>query len=374
MAKERRGMIFQRGANVWYARITFTDESGKRRYIKRRAENKSHARELVKLLLREYEDHGERALESAQMTFNELAEFYKETYLVEPQYIDDRKVAGLRSAYDFRLRLTVLQDYFGKRKLRAITHGDIERFRAIRLQTKTRHGKQRSIATVNRELSLLRRIFNVAARSGWIIKNPFYGSVSLITPGDEKPRERTITKQEEERLLEACIGPRAHLRPIIICALDTGMRRGEIFKLQWSDIDFDSRIITVRAFNTKTMRERQVAITERLFSELEALYEVSTKQPEALCFGISDNVKKSFNTVRKGAGLSDVRFHDLRHTHATRLVAAQMPLSEVGRMLGHTQANTTYRYVNANVETAKRAAAVLDEFNRVIKKEELVVH
>jgi integrase len=58
--------------------------------------------------------------------------------------------------------------------------------------------------------------------------------------------------------------------------------------------------------------------------------------------------------------LPDVRFHDLRHTHATRLVGAHIPLSEVGRVLGHTQPNTTYRYVNANVETAKRASAALD--------------
>jgi integrase len=147
-------------------------------------------------------------------------------------------------------------------------------------------------------------------------------------------------------------------------ALDTGMRRGEIFKLKWTDIDFENRIITVHAFNTKTMRERQVAITERLARELETLFELSTKEPDSLCFGIYDNVKKSFNSARKAAGLPDVRFHDLRHTHATRLVAASMPLSEVGRVLGHTQANTTYRYVNANAETAQRAAAILNAYNQ----------
>jgi integrase len=80
-------------------------------------------------------------------------------------------------------------------------------------------------------------------------------------------------------------------------------------------------------------------------------------------FGFSDNVKKSFASARGQAGLPDVRFHDLRHTAATRLVGAHLPLAEVGRILGHTQANTTYRYVNANVETARRAAAALDAFN-----------
>ena len=80
-------------------------------------------------------------------------------------------------------------------------------------------------------------------------------------------------------------------------------------------------------------------------------------------FGILDNVKRSFTAARSKAGLKDLRFHDLRHTGATRLVGAHIPLSEVGRVLGHSQANTTYRYINANIETAKRAAAALDVFN-----------
>jgi len=62
-------------------------------------------------------------------------------------------------------------------------------------------------------------------------------------------------------------------------------------------------------------------------------------------------------------GLKDLRFHDLRRTAATCLVGAHVPLSEAGRVLGHTQANTTYHYVNANIETARRAAAALDAFN-----------
>jgi Phage integrase family len=92
-------------------------------------------------------------------------------------------------------------------------------------------------------------------------------------------------------------------------------------------------------------------------------YELSNKDPDVLVFGIKDNFKKSFGAARSEAGLTDVRLHDLRHTHATRLVAAHIPLGEVGRVLGHTQPSTTYRYVNANRETARRAAAALDLFN-----------
>lgn len=154
-----------------------------------------------------------------------------------------------------------------------------------------------------------------------------------------------------------------HLKAILICALDTGMRQGEIFSLRWRDVDLENGLLTIQALHTKTMKERHVALTARVSLELERLKANASDNPNGLVFGILDNVKRSFTSARSDAGLKDVRFHDLRHTAATRLVGAHIPLSEVGRVLGHTQANTTYRYVNANIETAKRAAAALNAFN-----------
>lgn len=365
MARLQTGYTYQDKKGRWYCRYDYKDESGTWRTIRRRADSKAKAKELLDNLLREFKERGQKAIDGDRMSFNDLADFYRDTYLIEPQYVNERKVAGLRDWYNYRLLLTVLQSYFGERKLKTISHSDLERFRIQRLKTPTRHGKQRSIAAVHRELSLLRRMLNVAKRNRWIPENPFDAGDSLIRPGDERPRERIITREEETRLLAACTGYRAHLRPILICALDTGMRRGEILKLKWADIDFINRLIFVRAFNTKTMRERQVALTTRLSAELEQLQAKSKKAPDALVFGVVDNVKKAFNTARRMAGLPDVRFHDLRHTAASRLVQSQIALSEVGRVLGHTQPATTYRYVNANAETARRAAAALDLFNGV---------
>jgi integrase len=101
----------------------------------------------------------------------------------------------------------------------------------------------------------------------------------------------------------------------------------------------------------------------RLRLELERLWEASRKVDEDLVFGVVSNVKRSFMSARKIAGLSDVRFHDLRHTAATRLIQGHLPLQEVGRVLGHSQNSTTYRYVNANAETVQRAAAIMDALN-----------
>ncbi len=103
------------------------------------------------------------------------------------------------------------------------------------------------------------------------------------------------------------------------------MRRGELFSLVWEDVDFENRLITIRAFNTKMMRERRIGMTERLTSELGILY-AKNLDPKALLFGIS-SVKRSFDKVRAKTGLSDLKFHNLRHTLATRLGSRHSPLA-----------------------------------------------
>jgi len=87
---------------------------------------------------------------------------------------------------------------------------------------------QRSIATVNREPAYLRCLLNIAERNGWINRNPFKCGDALIHVADERKREHILTREEESRMLAACTGPRAHLRPIMIAALDTGCRLGEL--------------------------------------------------------------------------------------------------------------------------------------------------
>lgn len=391
MAKLNTGAVIQKwriknGKKVreWHACISFYRDGKRVRQVQKPKENtKTAARQLAKEMVAELEGQCEQAINGANMTFAQLADYFQKTYVIEPQYVNGRKVAGLRSKYEFELRLKIVKNHFGKQRIKEIRHADLERYKAIRLNTPVVFGRntrgtdkpgnpstrQRSIGTVHKELSLLRRVFNVAVANGWLLKNPFTKGDSLINPGDENQRERILTREEEEKLLAVCTAARSHLRPIIIMALDTGMRRGEIFKLKWLDIDFENGLINIQAFNTKTLRQRQVAITSRLARALQALWGSSPLNPDELVFGVA-NVKKAFSKARTIAGLPDLRFHDLRHTHATRLVSKHLPLSEEGRVLGHTQANTTYRYVNANVETAKRAAAALDEFNKLVDESE----
>lgn len=361
-AKARRERHWRVIDGQLYARYVWTDENSKRREKHIKADSKTHARELYNKLQREHQDHGERLLDAERMTFRELARIYEEARLQPAEFVSDRKVHGLRSFKSPRAFLNTLTAHFGDKRIRAITHNDIERFRLARLKTTTVRGKGRSIASVNRELEILRAALRFAVRSGWLIKSPFEMGSSLISKAAEVHRERVLSREEEERLLMACTGRRAHLRPIVITALDTAMRRGELLKLTWADIDFDEKLIRIRATTTKTETSRVVGLTPRLESELRALITPAAK-PDDLVFGLTDNFKNSFRAACREAGIEDFRFHDTRHTATTRMVQAGMPGHLIMKITGHTQTSTFMRYVNVNDQTARQAAETLAQFH-----------
>jgi len=362
--KTRTGFVYKdKKTGNFYARVCYTQENGKRTSIKRKVDNITHGKQVLKELTSIFDNGGRDAVDAEKMTFNDLCDYYSKHYVIEAQYVDDRKVAGLRSVVHVRGYVKVFKEYLGRRLLKSINYDDLRAFRTKRLKTPTHQSEQRSIATVNREMAYLRRLLNIAERNGWITRNPFKCGDSLIHVADEKKRERILTRDEESKLLAQCIGKRKHLRPIIIAGLDTGCRMGELLKLRFKDISFEDNLITIQAFNTKTMRERQVSMTIRLKQELEGLY-IANPNPESLVFGVKREVRHGFTSACKDAGINGATFYTLRHTAATRLVSLHIPLAEVGKVLGHTTPNTTYRYyLNPNVETVRRAAVALDAFN-----------
>ncbi|MCI0392768.1 MAG: site-specific integrase [Acidobacteria bacterium] len=358
--KHRNGYVYREG-NSWVARVDFTDDSGKRRVARRYCETKTEANRKRQELVRSIEERGEKAVDGDKLTFKTLAEKYKEARLIPAEYVNQRKIAGVRSLSSALFAVRVLVEHFGDRRVRAIKHSDIEAFKLARLKIPTVRGTERSITSVNRELEILRAILNFALRQDWISKNPFNSGASLISKADETHRERVMTFEEEERLLAACeVDSRRHLCPILIAAVDTGMRRGELLKLRWRNVDIIARSIEIEAFNTKTARARVVAMTSRLESELKRLYENAPKDPEGLVFGIKDNFKNGFSAACKAAEVEGLRFHDLRHTAITRMIEAGMQPAEVMRVSGHTTPAMLWRYLNTNVGTARRAADALD--------------
>ncbi len=221
------------------------------------------------------------------------------------------------------------------------------------------------------ELALLRVILNFAVRNEWLIKNPFILTKGILSMSAEVERDRVLSFDEESRLLFVCTDRRAHLRPLLICALDTAMRRGEMFKMRWQDVDLTKKEIFIPQTNTKTEDARTVGITPRLKEELELLWQVSPKDKNQIVFGITNTIKTAWKTACRLAGVEDFRLHDCRHTATTRMIASGSPHTEVMKITGHSQLKTFLRYLNITSETANNVASRLNDY--LIGRQQIVV-
>lgn len=355
------------GKLAWYARIVRTDGNGKPRQITRLAENKTEAKRLRDTLVSEFDHQGEEAIEGSKLLFRELCDIYEKKRLQKAEYVGEgrrrRRVRGKRSLEPSMAYLAVLRSYFGAKSIKKITHDDVEEFKQLRLATPTIRNSQRSIVDVNRCLEHLRAILRFAMRQGWLIRTPFEMGTSLISKAEENSRERTLSYSEETALLTVCVKRRSHLRPIIILALDGAFRRGELFKLKWSDVDFESETITILATNSKTERERLIGMTARVKMELKTLSDASPKNPDGLVFGIKDTIKTAFASACKDAGIEDLRFHDFRHTAITRMIQAGLSPVIVQKVSGHSKFSTFQGYVNPDKSAVVNVANELSKAN-----------
>jgi integrase len=157
-----------------------------------------------------------------------LDKFIEETYLPWTK-------ANKRSWRHDVFRARIIIEYFKGKTLAEISPLLIEKFKRDRRESITVRGKQRSPASVNRELELLSRILSMAVDNGLLGTNTCTKVKKLRM---DNRRNRYLTREEETMLLEELTGLRAHLKPIVIVALGTGMRRGEILQLKWQHIDF----------------------------------------------------------------------------------------------------------------------------------------
>lgn len=361
MPRQREGCVFDRKdrKGVW-AKLRFRDDFGQQQNITKKFATRTEARAWLKKKIRELDEHGASLINSEQMTFAELATFYESHKVKPPILRDGKKVGGLRSFDSVLRRLRTLIGYFGKKRIRTITHADVEKFKLHRLEAEhqRRPGAKLTVATVNRELQILRAVMNFAVRQGWLIRSPFSLGESLISLAAETKRNRVLTREEEERLLAACNDRRAHLKPLLICALDTGARKGELLSLRWHHVDFTRNLIIITA--TKTESVRYVAMTARLRGEFAALRLQSPNDSDTLVFGLLDGFKKSFATACRIAKIEGFRFHDARHCFATRLIEAGLSSDQARKLTGHQQGATFDRYHNLTDEAAQQAAQALD--------------
>ena len=250
-----------------------------------------------------------------------------------------------KGSYDDDVRITsILTAFFKGKTLREIRPAMIEQFKARRI------GAGRAPATVNRELSVVSKIFTMAARHEKVDANPCQGVERFALDNE---RVRYLTEDEEQRLFKA-MGDNAQLKDIVTVALHTGMRRGEIFNLKWFDLDFDRGVMHVR--KTKTKLNRVVPMNARV-------RDVFNRQKRSSEFVFTSektggrlmDVKKSFNSARLEAGIPDFQLRDLRHSCATRLSDKGEELVTVAEILGHTDIRMTKRYSHGMQERKRMA-------------------
>ncbi|RUO68355.1 site-specific integrase [Idiomarina ramblicola] len=152
-----------------------------------------------------------------------------------------------------------------------------------------------------------------------------------------------------------------HLEPIVLLAMNTGMRRGEIFQLKWSNIDFYSKTLTVEAGNAKSGKSRIIPLNDTAFYVLENWKPISQSQ---YVFHGKDkepltDIKKGFLKVLEEADIEEFRFHDLRHHFASKLVMRGVDLNTVRELLGHADIKMTLRYAHLAPEHKARAVSLL---------------
>ena len=196
-------------------------------------------------------------------------------------------------------------------------------------------------ATINRALSRLRRMFSLGVEWEILEESPMAGIRFFKENGG---RNRYLTLEESNRLIANCISPR--VRAIVTVALHSGMRLGEILNLQWYDLDFASGFILVR--DSKNGESRHVPMDATLFALFRAYpHRLGTD----LVFSSSSggrivDVRTGFLNTCKRAGLTDLHFHDLRHTFASQFVMAGGDLYILKEILGHKSITMSQRYAH----------------------------
>lgn len=270
-----------------------------------------------------------------------------------------------------------------ERELRSIVAFDIERFKTKRLKAKIKP------ATINRDLDRIRKVFSCAVEWGFVTVHPMGEKkvkrikvdnqrVRYLTPDEDKRLHAALDAREAERRASrkrhnawhearGSVGhpqwPKDgftdHLKPMVLLALNTGLRRGEIFGLDWRSVNLPAKLLTVEAGNAKSGKTRHLPLNTEGLNTLK--HWKKQHGGAGLVFpspsgGRFDNINKAWGGIVDDAKLVDFHFHDCRHDFASKLVMAGVDLNTVRELLGHADIKMTLRY--AHLAPGKLADAV----------------
>jgi integrase len=206
-------------------------------------------------------------------------------------------------------------------------------------------------ATINRVFSLLQHVFETA-RKEWAIPLPENPLSSVRKPRAGKPRDRRLRTGEWERLLEACRKCRNGLiRPVVLFAVETGMRRSEILNAKWRDLNWTDHTLQIPL--TKNGHSRTIPLTPAALSVLASLGNMHPS--EERIFPLScEAVKLAWKRLVTRANIKDLHFHDLRHEAVSRFFELGLTVPEVALISGHKDVRMLFRYTHLRAEDVGR--------------------
>lgn len=262
---------------------------------------------------------------SDQKTFAELADRYiQEVLPVKPKIKYDQ-------TYQLRWWIDEIGHYF----LDDLTPAILAKARDKLSKTTGGHRKKKSSATVNRYLAALTAALNHGVREwNWLKESPAKGLRKCKEP---RGRVRYLSDDERQRLFQACLeSSNENLYTIVVLALSTGMRKGEIMGLTWENIDLKRGFVYLE--DTKNGERRAVPLVGKALKLIEDLSKRQGKLFPA------KSIRTAWEKALERAQISDFRFHDLRHSAASYLAMNKASLLEIAEILGHKTLSMTKRY------------------------------
>lgn len=342
---DMKGVFKSKKTGKWY--IDYRLPNGKRR-----RETIGDSRKLAEAVLRK------RKVEIAENKYLDVRRDLKIKFedFADEYFEKHCKVNNRSWDQGDTVNIKTLKSFFSGKYLYEITPSLVEEFKAKRIKTKVTDTRSIKPSTVNRNLACLKSLFNKAIA---------WGKYSGVNPAkavklfkENNKRLRYLEREEISRLLHVSKG---YLRLAIVLALNTGMRRGEILGLKWKDLDFRRGIIYL--CETKNGYRREIPMNHQVN---EAFLEYKENPESQYVFCHKDgapilDIKKSFSTALNNSGITDFRFHDLRHTAASYLVMAGVDLNTVREILGHKSLQMTLRYSHLSPGHVKKAVDVLSK-------------
>ena len=336
--------MFLSKSSLGYYYIWFTDQRGKRKKVSTRCKRKGDA---LRFLQHFREEDHERQLKARHVC---LSTFFHD-YL---KYAEANLARRTLNIHRYALRR--FQALVGDIPLTSVSPFHFDSYKTYRsgMTSGLRLKIPQSVRpiTVNIDLRALRAAFSVAVRWQLIAKNPFSGLKHMFVP-QQSPV--FCTKDDVQKLLATT--SESWLKEIIVSAILTGMRRGEIVNLRWKDVDMERRTLKIESnpnFVSKQGRKRVIPLSDTAFLLLKKRTGISTQYVFTLNGRkiFDEWITHAFKKAVRAAKLNDdrIHFHSLRHSHASFLVQAGVSLYEVQQLLGHSSTRVTEVYSHLQPE------------------------